>query len=82
VGARPRLPEIGGTEMKLAGCLTRIGDQGPVTDEMLGNHLVLNRVLIFLTEPGPKKTILNSAEELGESLLNILGLNDAEAQGL
>ena len=47
-----------------------------------GIHVLLGRVLIYFTEPGSTKTILNSADELGESLLNIFGLNDIETRDL
>jgi hypothetical protein len=42
-------------------------------------HLLLGRVLIFFGESGQTRTILNSAQELSDSLLNILGLSDVEA---
>ena len=47
-----------------------------------GFHLLLGRVLIYFTQPRSTKTILNSAEELSESLWNIFGLKDAEMQDL
>lgn len=47
-----------------------------------GIYLLLGRVLIFFTESGPTKTILNSAEELRESMSNIFGLDDDEMQDL
>ena len=47
-----------------------------------GLHLLLGRVLIFFSESGQTRTILNSAEELSDALLKIFGLSDAEAPEL
>jgi len=47
-----------------------------------GVHLLLGRVLIFFSESGQTKTILNSAQELSDSLLNVFGLSDAETREL
>jgi N-hydroxyarylamine O-acetyltransferase len=47
-----------------------------------GVHLLLGRVLIFFSESGQTKTILNSAQELSDSLLNVFGLDDADTLGL
>jgi len=47
-----------------------------------GIHLLLGRVLVFLTEQGSEKTILNSAQELRESLSNVFGLDDPDAPDL
>jgi N-hydroxyarylamine O-acetyltransferase len=44
-----------------------------------GVYLLLGRVLILFSESGQSKTILNSAQELGDSLLNVFGLSDVEA---
>lgn len=43
-----------------------------------GVYLLLGRVLIFFSESGQTKTILNSAQELSDSLLNVFGLSDAD----
>ena len=47
-----------------------------------GVHLLLGRVLVFLTEQGSEKTILNSAEELAESLLDVFDLDDPDVSDL
>jgi N-hydroxyarylamine O-acetyltransferase len=47
-----------------------------------GVHLLLGRVLIFFSESGQTKTILNSAQELSDSLLNVFGLSDVDTQEL
>jgi N-hydroxyarylamine O-acetyltransferase len=47
-----------------------------------GVHLLLGRVLIFFSESGQTKTILNSAQELSDSLLNVFGLSDADTLDL
>jgi N-hydroxyarylamine O-acetyltransferase len=47
-----------------------------------GVHLLLGRVLIFLTEQGSEKTILSSGDELAESLSGVFGLNDVDTRDL
>lgn len=43
-----------------------------------GVHLLLGRVLIFFSESGQTKTVLNSAEELNDTLLSVFGLSDGD----
>jgi N-hydroxyarylamine O-acetyltransferase len=47
-----------------------------------GTHMLLGRALFFFSEAEPTRTILNSAEELSEALLNVFGLDDPELRDL
>jgi N-hydroxyarylamine O-acetyltransferase len=47
-----------------------------------GVHLLLGRVLIFFTDQGSKKTVLNSAADFNDTLSDLFDLNDPETADL